>query len=122
MLAELDLLNEAWITAWFEKDAETVDALMTADYEYIAPDGRILDRATILRIIRSPGYRLTSGTRTEVSQVALAPAVVAVKQRWQGTGTYDGRSFKDDHRCTRICVQRDGKWLIAHEHCSPIGG
>jgi uncharacterized protein (TIGR02246 family) len=121
MSTELERMNEAWIRAWFEKDAGTVNALMTNDYEYVGPNGRVLDRATILQIIRSPTYSLSSGMRTEVRMLEIAPGVVAVAHRWHGTGTYEGRSFKDDHRCTTLCVRRDGKWLIAHEQCSPIG-
>jgi len=121
MSPEIERLNDVWIKAWFGKDAETVDALMTDDYEYVGPSGQVLDRATICLIIRSPGYALTSGTRTEVRLLEIAPDVVAVKHRWQGTGTYEGRFFKDDHRCTMLCVRRHGKWLVAHEQCSPIG-
>jgi uncharacterized protein (TIGR02246 family) len=121
MTIQIERLNDAWITAWFEKDASTVDALMTPDYEYVAPNGQIMDRATILRIIRSPTYALTSGSRTEVRLVEIARDVFAVSYRWQGTGTYEGRSFTDDHRGTMLCVRRKGKWLVAHEQCSPIG-
>ena len=120
MSAEIERLNETWNRAWLEKDSTTVDALMTADYEYVAPNGQVLDRATILGIIRSPRYRLDVGTRTEVRLSVLGPDVVAVKHRWQGAGVYDGTSFKDDHRCTMLCVRREGRWLIAHEQCSPI--
>jgi uncharacterized protein (TIGR02246 family) len=121
MTEEIKRLNDVWITAWFEKDAATVDALMTPDYEYVGPNGKILDRATILRIIRSPTYKLMSGSRTEVKLAEIAPGVFSVSYRWQGTGTYEGRSFTDDHRGTMLFVRRKGKWLVAHEQCSPIG-
>ena len=87
MSPEIEQLYDVWNNAWLAKDAATVDALMTADYDYISPDGQVLDRATILRIIRSPGYALTSWTRTEVRLVEIAPDVVAVKHRGQGTWT-----------------------------------
>lgn len=121
MTEEIKRLNEIWITAWFEKDAATVDALMTPDYEYVGPNGQILDRVSILRIIRSPTYKLMSGSRTEVKLVEIAPDVFAVSYRWQGTGTYEGRSFTDDHRGTMLFVRRKREWLVAHEQCSPIG-
>jgi len=120
MSPEIERLCDVWNNAWLAKDAATVNALMTADYEYIGPNGQVLDRATILRIIRSPGYALTSWNRTEVRPVEISPDVVAVKHRGQGTWTYEGRSFKDDHRCTMLCVRRDGKWFVAHEQCSRI--
>lgn len=120
MSEELERLNRVWIAAWFEKDAATVDALMAPDYEYVGPNGQILDRASILEIIRSPGYTLKSGSRSEVKMVEIAPDVVAVRHRWQGTGSYDGKSFTDDHRCTALWVRRNDQWQVAHEQCSPM--
>lgn len=120
MSEELERFNRVWIAAWFEKDAATVDALMTPEYEYVGPNGQILDRTTILGIIRSPGYALKSGSRSEVRMVEIAADVVAVTHRWQGTGSYDGESFTDDHRCTALWVRRKDQWLVAHEQCSPI--
>jgi len=120
MTEEIERLNDIWLKAWFEKDAATVDDLMTPEYIYVAPDGHVMDRAMILRIIRSPTYALTSGSRTEVRLVEISPDVFAVSYRWQGTGTYEGRSFIDDHRGTMLCVRRQGKWRVAHEQCSPI--
>jgi uncharacterized protein (TIGR02246 family) len=120
MTDEIEKLNDIWFKSWFEKDVATVDALMTPDYEYVGPNGQVLDRAAILRIIRSPTYALTSGSRTEVRIVEISPDVFAVSYRWQGTGKYEGRSFTDDHRGTMLCVRREGRWLVAHEQSSPI--
>ena len=120
MTEEIKRLNDIWLTAWFKKDAATVDALMTPDYEYIGPNGQVLDRAAILRIIRSPTYTLTSGSRTDVKHIEISQDVFVVSFRWQGTGTYEGRSFADDQRGTMVCVRRNGKWLVGYEQCSPI--
>lgn len=120
MTDEVERLNEIWLKAWFEKDSATVESLMTADYEYVAPNGQVWDRSTILGIIRSPRYRLNSGGSAEVKIVDLGPDVAAIQLRWQGTGEYEGAAFTDNQRCTRICVRREGRWLIAYEQCSPI--
>lgn len=122
MTEELKRLNDVWIRAWFEKDAAIVDDLMTSDYAYVGPKGQVIDRAGILKIIRSSSYALESGSRTEVALLQIVPDVVLVKDRWQGTGTYEGQSFTDDHRCTRLWVRRKGKWRVAHEQCSAISG
>jgi hypothetical protein len=66
MVSEVHRLSERWFQAWLEKDAATVERLAAADYIYVAPNGSTLDRQAILAIIRSPGYRLDHGTRTEV--------------------------------------------------------
>ncbi len=40
MSSEIERLCDVWNNAWLAKDAATVDALMTADYEYIGPNGK----------------------------------------------------------------------------------
>ena len=120
MQAEIERLSGAWSAAWFEKDATTVEALMAPEYAYVAPNGQVLDRATILGIIRSPSYRLERGTRTEVRITLLGRDTAVRVDRWQGSGSYQGTPFTDDHRCTAVWVRRDGAWRVAWEHCSAI--
>ena len=122
MHPELERLNETWNKAWLDKDAETVQELMTGDYMYISPNGQALDRRAILDIIRSPDYQLHSGTRTEVDIRSLTPDTAVVMHRWQGEGTYGGESFKDDHRCTMVCIRQGAEWRVALEHCSLNSG
>ena len=120
MIAELERLNERWNRAWLEKDDATVERLMAADYVYVAPNGQELDRSAILGIIRSSSYQLSRGARTEVAVRPIGDDAAIVRHRWQGAGTYEGVSFEDDHRCTMVCVRRDGEWEIVLEHCSAI--
>lgn len=118
--AELEQLYQTWTIAWLEKDAEVVDAIMDDDYVYVGPDGRIYDRATILGIIRSPDYGLEWGHRTGVVVHPLGPDTAAIVSRWRGQGSYEGRVFLDDHRCTSVFVRRGSAWMMALEHCSAI--
>ena len=120
MNAELELLNEVWTKVWLEQDAGTVEKLMASTYVYIAPNGQVLDRGTILGIIRSPEYRLINGARTEVKITPLSDDSVAVISRWQGEGSYQGQPFQDDHHCTSVFVRHQGRWQIALEHCTAI--
>jgi uncharacterized protein (TIGR02246 family) len=120
MRPELERLSQEWNRAWLKKDTNTVEALMAAEYAYVAPNGQVLDRASILAIIRSPTFRLERGTRTEVTISALGQDTAIMTDRWQGSGSYDGKPFTDDHRCSFVCVHRDGRWLVAWEHCSAI--
>ena len=118
MLSELHGLNERWIRAWFDKDAATVDRLMAEDYVYVAPSGLVLDRQGILGVIRSPGYRLDHGTRTDVVVRALGRDAAVVRDRWQGGGSFEGTSFTDDHRCVRVWERLAGEWRMVMEQCS----
>lgn len=118
--AELERLNEDWNRAWIEKDALSVEEMMAEDYVYIAPGGQVLDRATVVGIIRSTSYHLDWGRRTEVEIRELGPDTGMILSRWQGQGSFERRAFKDDHRCISVCVRRAGRWLITAEQANSI--
>ena len=119
MTAELEHLNQIWEQAWLDKDAALVEKLMADEYVYIAPNGKIMDRDSILKIIRSPSYHLDYGTRTEVVVKAVSQDTAVVVHRAQDRGSLEGKTFKDDNRCTMLCVRRGGEWRIVLEQCSP---
>jgi hypothetical protein len=121
MQAELERLNEIWNRAWLEKDAAAVDRLTAPDYVYVAPDGRMLDRAAILGIIRSPGYRLDRWTRTEVVVRLLGPDAAIIRHRGQGGGSFEGTGFQHDHRCVMVCARQGSAWQIVFEQCCNNG-
>lgn len=119
MAADLEHLNQIWNQAWLQKDAALVEKLMADDYLYIAPDGQLLDRKAILNIIESPGYRLDHSTRTPVVTIAAGRDTAVMVFHSQAAGTFEGKSFKDDHKCTMLCVLRGGEWRVLLEQCSP---
>jgi uncharacterized protein (TIGR02246 family) len=121
MVSELHDLSERWFRAWLEKDAATVERLMADDYLYVAPGGLVLDRPTILAIIRSPSYRLNHGTRTEVVVRAVGRDAAVVRHRYQGAGSFEGTSFTDDHRCVMVWEKPRGEWRLVLEQCSFSG-
>jgi uncharacterized protein (TIGR02246 family) len=118
MLTQVRGLNERWFQAWREKDPATVDRLMADDYIYVAPNGRVLDRQAILAVIRSPGYRLDHFTNSEVVVRALGNDAAIVRDRRQGTGSFDGASFADDQRGVMVWAREGGEWRLVMEQCS----
>jgi ketosteroid isomerase-like protein len=118
MRAELEALNERWNKAWLQKDVATVERLMAADYVYVAQNGQALDRGAVLAIIRSPGYKLHHGTRTEVIVRPIGADAAIVRHRWQGEGVFEGNPFKDDHTCVMLCARTSGAWQIVFEQCT----
>jgi ketosteroid isomerase-like protein len=118
LLSELHHLNETWNQAWFRKDAATVERFAAEDYVYVAPNGFILDRAAILRIIRSPSYRLDHGGNTEVIVRLLGREAALIRRRWQGGGSFEGTAFTDDQRCVMVWARKDGEWQVVFEQCS----
>jgi uncharacterized protein (TIGR02246 family) len=120
MQVELERLIRTWIDAWLKKDAGAVAAMMAPEYSYVAPNGQVWGRAAILAIIKSPSHQLERGARTEVNVTPIGRDSAIVVDRFRGAGSYEGRSFTDDHRCSRVCVRRSGAWRIVWEHCSTI--
>src|SRR5450432_4027711 len=103
---DLEHLNEIWNRAWLERDATLVEKLMADDYLYIAPNGALLDRQAILNVIKSPSYRLDHSTRTPVLIKPVGADAAVMVFRSQAAGSFAGKSFKDDHKCTMLCVRR----------------
>ena len=121
MRDDLKTLIAAWHAAWFAKDAAAISQMMAEDYVYVAPNGAILDRAAILQIVGDPTYGLTGGTHAETTVDMLGDDAALVRHRWQGTGTFRGQVFVDDHRCATVCDRSSGRWCIRYEQCSAIG-
>jgi len=60
LTADLERLNQIWERAWLDKDAALVEKLMADEYVFIAPNGQMLDRQAILKIIRSQAITWTT--------------------------------------------------------------
>jgi uncharacterized protein (TIGR02246 family) len=121
MSSELHRLSERWFQAWLEKDAATVERLAADDYLYLAPNGASLDRQGILAIIRSPSYHLDHGTRRDVVVRPVGPDAAVVRHRYQGAGSFEGKSFTDDQRCVMVWEKHAGAWRLVMEQCSFSG-
>ena len=94
--------------------------MIAAEYVYIAPNGVVMDRDSILAIIRDPSYKITEGGHTEVVAMSLSADVALVRHRWQGRGTIRSQVFVDDHRCVMIRSRVAGDWRVQYEQASPV--
>jgi uncharacterized protein (TIGR02246 family) len=120
MRDELETMIAAWHDAWFTKDAHAIAQMTAEDYVYVGPNGAVMDRAAILQVVGDPTYELTGGTHTERIVVMLGEGAALVRHRWQGTGTFRGQTFAEDHRCVTICDRSSGRWCIRYEQCSAV--
>ena len=118
MSSELRELSERWFQAWLANDDSTVERLAAEDYSYVAPSGLVMDREAILKVIRSPSYRLDNGSRTEVVVRLLGEEAALVRHRYQGAGSFEGTAFTDDQRCVMVWEKRAGEWRLVMEQCS----
>jgi ketosteroid isomerase-like protein len=117
---DVEGLMSAWQNAWFTKDGRAIAEMITDDYVYVAPNGAVMDRETILGVVDDPTYALTSGEHTETLVSMIGEEAAIVRRRWQGTGTYRGWEFVEDHRCVTICDRSSGQWRIRYEQSSAV--
>jgi uncharacterized protein (TIGR02246 family) len=110
---------EAYDRAWNSKDAAAVARFLAPDYVYLSSKGRVESRQHMLEMLASPKYRLASAERTEMKVYRLADTAV-VSSRWQGHGSYDGKEFRDDQRCSVVVVRQGQGWHVLSEHCTQI--
>ena len=47
MATDVETLMTAWQDAWFIKNGRAIAGMMADDYIYVAPNGAVMDRATI---------------------------------------------------------------------------
>jgi ketosteroid isomerase-like protein len=120
MRTDVEKLMTAWQDAWFAKNGHAIAEMMADDYIYVAPNGAVMDRATILGVVNDPTYALRSGAHTETVVSMLGEGAAMVRRRWQGRGTYRGQEFVEDHRCVTICDRSSGQWRIRYEQCSAV--
>jgi ketosteroid isomerase-like protein len=113
--SDLEKASQQWYQAWVEKDAVTVERMMADDYVYVAPNGQVQDREAILRVIRSPGYRLHSWNRTNIVGRMLGDDAAVIRARGQGEGEFGGKRFKEDHALVQVWARVRGEWKVVVE-------
>ena len=105
--------------AWNKKDAPTVQSMLGPDYVYFSSRGATESRQQVLDMLRSPKYTLAAAERSEV-KVYRTGSTAVVSSRWKGHGTYDGREFHDDQRCSIVLGREKQRWQVLAEHCTQI--
>jgi uncharacterized protein (TIGR02246 family) len=115
---ELEQFSQRWYQAWLDKDAAAVERMMADDYVYVAPTGQAQDREAILRIIRSPGYRLHSFHRTNIAVRMLGDNAAVIRCRGQGEGEFEGKPFKDDQALMQVYARIRGEWKVVTEQAT----
>ena len=112
-------LVERYDSAWNSKDAAAVQGILATDYIYFSSKGATESRQHMLDMLLSPKYTLASAQRTEMA-VHRTSSTAVVSSRWKGRGTYDGREFYDDQRCSIVLGLEKQGWRVLSEHCTQI--
>lgn len=110
-----------WAEAEQRGDVAALDAMAADDFTLVGPVGFVLDRERWLDRYRSGDLETRSLRWDEVTVRDYGDAAVAVGRHTQ-EARHQGRPVDGRFRATHILVRRDGRWLLAGIHLSPIGG
>lgn len=104
---------------WESKNIKLVDSVLAPAYIYFTQSGGLFSRDSVVQTAGSPSYSLSRVRRSSI-QVQLYGNVAIVSTRWEGIGSYRGRPFNEDQRCSITVIKKNGKVEILSEHCTPI--
>jgi ketosteroid isomerase-like protein len=110
---------ERYDNAWNHKDAAVIERILAPEYVYFSSKGEVRSRQSLLDELLSPKYILVSAERSEI-KVYLTSGTAVVSSRWKGQGSYDGREFHDDQRCSIVLTRSGRDWRVLSEHCTQI--
>ncbi len=123
-IEELNRLVEDWATAELRGDVAFLEGALTDDFVGIGPLGFMLNKEQWLSRYESGDLVYESFALDEVEARFYGEAAVATCRQSQA-GTYQGQAvdvMQGEFRATLVFVKREGRWLLAGLHLSPIAG
>lgn len=117
--AQVHQLGQRWADAERRGDAEALEPLLADDFVLVGPLGFVLDKRQFLGSRLSGDLRHASFAWEDVNVRVHGDTAVAVGTQAQQS-TYQGRDASGRFRVTQLAVRRDGTWVLASMHLSPI--
>ena len=96
-----------------------VDDALADGYKYFTQSGGIFSRDSVVATAGESDYHLNNMSRSDLD-ITIFGNTAVVSTRWRGKGTYRGKPFDEDQRCSIILVKKEGNLQIVSEHCTPI--
>jgi ketosteroid isomerase-like protein len=112
-------LGRQWAAAELRGDAETLGALLDADFVCVGPLGFVLDREQYLAGRRSGDLQQQAFAWEGVRVRVYGEAAVAVGSQVQQT-TYQDHDASGRFRVTQVYVRQADRWRMVSLHLSPI--
>lgn len=116
---EIRELGRTWVDAELNADVAALDDLSAADFTLVGPLGFVLDKQQWLGRYRSGVFVTDELTWDDVTVRDYGDTAVVIGRHSQ-RARYQGNSADGQFRATHILVRRDGRWLLAGMHLSPI--
>ncbi|QYJ15569.1 hypothetical protein Rxycam_01393 [Rubrobacter xylanophilus DSM 9941] len=111
---------EEWAAAEQRGDAAFLRDTLTDDFVGVGPLGFVLTKEQWLG--RFAGGLTYDSFAVEEVDVRLYGEVAVLTARQKQAGSFQGNDVTGEFRATLVLVDRDGRWLLAGWHASPIAG
>ena len=118
---EIRELGRRWAAAEQDGDVDALETMGTGDFTLVGPAGFVLERDQWFAGYRSRALEIQSLSWDDVHVRDYGDTAVAIGVRTQ-EATYQGHPAGGRFRGTHIAARRDGRWLMAGGHLSPIAG
>lgn len=119
---EVKKLEREWLDAYEQHDAAAMDRIVSSDFTITYPDGDVLTKEQIMRMIKSPRASASPGpkfTTEEVLARVYGDTVILTGRlvtQWQRAGEIS----KEQSRYTDTYIKRGGRWQVVASHLSNI--
>jgi ketosteroid isomerase-like protein len=118
---EVHDLGRRWAGAEQSGDIAALESMSTEDFTLVGPAGFVLTRDQWLAGFRSGDLVIEALDWADVHVREYTDTAVAIGVRTQ-EATYQGRPAGGRFRGTQIATRRDGRWVMAGVHLSPMAG
>lgn len=110
---------ERYDAAWAARDKAALEELIALNFVYFTSKGGEWSRSRWFAFMLSPAYTLEAAKRIEIVVHSTGDVAIA-STRWVGNGSFEGRPFRDDQRCSMTLARDAGSWRVLSEHCTQI--
>ena len=117
---QLEEFTQEWAAAELRSDAAFLEGALTDDFVGVGPLGFMLTKDQWLGRFAG-GLSYESFALDEMETRFYGDTAVATCRQKQA-GEFQGNDVGGEFRATLVLVERDGRWLLAGWHASPIAG
>ena len=116
---ELIRVARDWDRAMVKNDAEAIGRYMADDWTIVGPDGRIVDKATFLGLVKS-GDLTHDVMESEDFQIRVYGDAAVIIARGISGGKYRGEPFREVERVSCVFIRQGGDWKCVLTHLSRL--
>lgn len=116
---EVIAVSHAWDRAMIENDPEAIGQFMADDWTMIGPDGKVIDKAYFLGLVKSGALTHDEMTTDELNVRVFDNTAVTTARGVSG-GKYKGHPFREVERVSCVFVKQSSMWQCVLTHLSRI--